>query len=241
MKNYVYFAYTDELNNDEEFKRLYQLMPQSRKDKIDKLKSENDKKLSLAAGSLLYLGLHNIGISYSDDIIFTNEYGKAYLKSSGDEEIFFNLSHSKNSVMCVISDSECGCDVEYNSRKDIVERNRKVANRFFCKEEIDALSKCVSDDEYCRLFYRFWTLKESFIKAVGAGMHIPFNEFCISYDNDKPCLNQNVDNHSYHMHEWNFDDEYNYAACIRINSTKNVEFVENRIVLTTINSFNSSQ
>lgn len=48
--------------------------------------------------------------------VYYNEYGKPYL----DNGLYFNISHSKNVIVCVISDREVGIDIEYLTYSDSV-------------------------------------------------------------------------------------------------------------------------
>lgn len=94
------------------------------------------------------------------------EYGKPYLKEHGD--IYFNISHCMGWAACAISDREIGIDIE---------RIRKVTDGVVRKAltpaEQEALFKANNKEE---MFCRFWTLKESFIKAVGKGLSFPLSK-----------------------------------------------------------------
>ena len=54
------------------------------------------------------------------------------------------------------------------------ERCRKIANRFFHPDEIDAL-----DANTVSAFYNIWTAKEAYVKFTGQGIDRDFSEFCI--------------------------------------------------------------
>ena len=58
-----------------------------------------------------------------------------------------------------------GCDVE-----KIGQLKMNIAMRYFCKEEYGAIKEAGSDEEKTDLFFRYWVLKESFMKATGKGM-----------------------------------------------------------------------
>ena len=98
-------------------------------------------------------------------------YGKPSLE---DMPLHFNISHAEDYVICAISACEIGCDIEKIRSADL-----RIAERFFCPEEYSHIAHQASDAERDLLFYRYWTLKESFIKATGMGLNLPFNEFCI--------------------------------------------------------------
>ena len=54
--------------------------------------------------------------------------------------------------------------------------NLRIAKRFFSKSECAALD-AQEDSLKKRDLFRIWTLKESFVKAVGTGMHTALNSF----------------------------------------------------------------
>lgn len=121
---------------------------------------------SLAAEMLLTEGLSKLGISYANEKIIENEYGKPYLES---QKIFFNFSHSGDRVFLALSPNEVGCDVEI-----IRKPNLKIAERYFTEEEKKAIESAKNKEE---AFYTIWTLKESFVKCEGKGFAIPFSTF----------------------------------------------------------------
>ena len=93
----------------------------------------------------------------------------------------FNLSHSGSYVMCAAcvdgrdgGNVRVGCDLEKMGPLKM-----KLARRFFCPEEVRAIEEKESEQEKADLFYRYWVLKESFMKATGKGMALPVNSFCI--------------------------------------------------------------
>lgn len=108
----LYYAKTDSLCDPTLFSELYLLMPEERREKINRLKNDDDKRLSLAAGVLNSFAL------------LLNPDCKT------------NLSHSGNIALCAAGDSDIGCDVE-----KIKEANLKIAERFFAPSEYEALCK----------------------------------------------------------------------------------------------------
>ena len=108
MKIKVYTADVREREDTELFLRLYSLVSIERKKKTDRMVFAKDKRLSLGAGALLEYALGAEGVS---DFTMTTEHNKKpCLANKGD--IKFNISHSGTKVMCVVSDSDIGCDVE---------------------------------------------------------------------------------------------------------------------------------
>ena len=200
----VYIASTMELEDDALFKSLYQTVSEERQKKIDRLRFQKDKRLSLAAAVLLQKALEWNGIYQYE--IKISENGKPYLE--GIDVLKFNLSHSEERVMCVLSTEEAGCDVEYIKKTDF-----KIAEYFLTEEERAMLDTWKTEEEKQDLFYRLWTLKESFIKANGLGMRIPMKEFRFSFEGDKILIQQNVNQEQYYFKEYDLKDGYKYAVC----------------------------
>lgn len=89
--------------------------------------------------------------------------------------ICFNLSHCHGLAVCGISDSALGVDVE-----QIRPLRSGVLRRSFSPEEIHAVQVSSSPDER---FFRLWTLKESYVKAIGVGISFPLHTAAFSLCN----------------------------------------------------------
>ena len=110
--------------------------------------------------------------------------------------------------MCAISDAEIGCDVERVTDIDL-----EIARRYFCPEEYAALLRCGGRALQSDLFFRYWTLKESFMKATGLGFELPPDRFCVILDGPEIAVRQRVDGREYHFKEFELHDGYKYALC----------------------------
>lgn len=201
----VYFAKTDILCDKNEYLKRYNLLPQNRKEKTDRLFHDEDKRLSVGAWCLLCYAMGEKGIKNDEIILLKNEHGKPFL--SQYPNIFFNLSHSGNCVMCAVSDSEVGCDTE-----KLRPVNLKIADRFFHENEIRQLESLNEKDRET-LFFRLWTLKESFLKATGKGFSLPLKDFCIDLTKENVEITQNVfPDKKYFFKEYQSDD-FRLAVC----------------------------
>lgn len=203
----LYKMTTDELDDPEIFQNHYQELSEQRRQKIDEFHLQKDRKLSLGAGILMDRGLKEYGLRESKVKMGAGENGKPFLLNY--PEIHFNLSHSGNMVLAVFSDTEVGCDIEYMNAV-----NLKLARRFFCQSEYDSIINQNDSQEQKVLFYRLWTLKESFMKVTGLGMKLPLNEFCFQFG-DIVTIQQKIDAARYSFEEYQFG-EYRAAVCCRI-------------------------
>ena len=201
----IYYADTALLKNDEVFARFYREVGDDRRAKIDRMARRADKERSLAAGIVLMNALNTEGGSEAIHWeICEDEYGKPYIP--GRNDLFFNLSHSGDYVMCAVSDLPIGCDVQEIENKDC----RMIANRFFHPNE----ARAIGDDSL--LFTRVWALKESFVKATGRGMSTELSSFTVIGDDgevlDRVRLCEPKDNEFY-LNEYKAEDGYCFASC----------------------------
>ncbi|MCG8648628.1 MAG: 4'-phosphopantetheinyl transferase superfamily protein, partial [Pirellulales bacterium] len=86
------------------------------------------------------------------------------------------VAHTDGLVMCGIGSVNhvmLGVDVERLGRRT----NPELADRYFSAPEADYLRTRLDDADRCKTFLRIWTLKESFIKAIGTGLATPLADF----------------------------------------------------------------
>lgn len=201
----VYITNIEKYEDADSFEKAYTSVDIERRKKIDSFKFQKSKLQSLAAGVLLNQALEDAGFDRSNVKFRYNEYGKPYIE---DLPIFFNLSHSGNYAMCVVSDCEVGCDIE-----EIKSAEDKLAKRFFREEEYQDINSQENFNERKDLFYRYWTLKESFMKATGLGLKLPLNSFQIILGN-KISIKQSVNDSEYSFYEISEIDGYKCAICV---------------------------
>jgi 4'-phosphopantetheinyl transferase len=86
----------------------------------------------------------------------------------------FNISHTHGLVVCLVAvQIDCGVDVEVRSRDINV---TQLASSVLSPAEYATLQSTAPDERH-RLFFRYWTLKEAYIKARGYGMSIALDKF----------------------------------------------------------------
>lgn len=173
-----------------DMEKLADRLSVERQQKIKARRFEKDRLQALGAGLLLDYGLREYGLREREVSMTFKGNGKPYLADYPD--IRFNLSHSGSMVMAVFSDREAGCDVERLSQARM-----SVAQRFFTEEETAYLEAQNSDAERNQMFFRLWTLKESYLKATGEGMRMALNSFRICLEGMYPtawsCVNPGMD------------------------------------------------
>jgi len=104
----------------------------------------------------------------------TNAQGKPYI-AEPDASIGFNLSHSGDVIVCALAhDRPVGVDIERISR---VGDARCMADQFFTEPERHSVHAAGNAAARAQRFCELWTLKESFIKALGSGLSLPLDKF----------------------------------------------------------------
>ncbi|MGA8086303.1 MAG: 4'-phosphopantetheinyl transferase superfamily protein [Terracidiphilus sp.] len=114
----------------------------------------------------LYLNVHPANIRFVYGL-----RGKPAL--AFDTGIEFNMTHSGSlAVIAVTMGCPIGVDVEQiRPLSDM----QDIANRFFCPEEAtEVMSLPLAERE--RAFFRCWTRKEAYIKAIGDGLSTPLDD-----------------------------------------------------------------
>lgn len=165
----TFLADVSDLLNEENYKRIYERVPYFRREKADKLRFQEDRALSIGAWYLYMLAMEKTGAT---------------------EGYPFNLSHSGKYALCSIGPKKekVGCDVE--TIKDL---RKNVARRFFCPEEYEYIMSR-EGEECTNLYYRYWVLKESFMKATRRGMALGMKTFEIRFTKeDRPYLHSQPD------------------------------------------------
>lgn len=210
----IYKLNTEILEDSETFLGFYEKLSEKRRQKIDSYRMKKDKMLSLGAGILIDKGLENFGLREASVRIAEGTYGKPYFPDYPD--IHFNVSHSEKMVIAVFADIEVGCDIEYIDSIDL-----KLAERFFCKSEYEFIMEH-QEQERNEAFYRIWTIKESFMKAVGSGLMLPMDQFYIKIGNQIQ-VEQHYNNEEYGVADWK---EGEYHAALSWNKGKKVMVCE---------------
>ena len=140
----------------------------------------------------------------------------------------FNLSHSGYYALCAAADGthrmdgpvrsegpiQVGCDVE-----QITAYRDGIARRFFCPREYAHIQAQKDPDMQRLLFFRYWVLKESFMKATRQGMAMGLDSFCLDVadaaDGADPVLHScpgPYERGSYHFREFDLGT-YRAAVC----------------------------
>jgi 4'-phosphopantetheinyl transferase len=145
-----------------------------RKEKISKLKRDEDKQLSECAELILIYALKNLQDITLPLELEKDSRDKLFLK---DMPYYFNLSHAGDYAACAVSDSPVGVDIEYFRVKDI-----SYADRMLYPEEAATLAYISNPNEKKKFFYECWVAKESYLKNLGIGLVVRPRDFMVNED-----------------------------------------------------------
>ena len=146
-----------------------------------------------------YVGLHPAHLTF-----YYSETGKPRLANpSVSAGIRFNLSHSADlALYAVAAERELGVDVEYADRPV---NTLRIANRFFGAGEAAELSGLQPEDRPLA-FYRCWTRKEAYAKAVGEGLRLVLKRFQVARAADDPVSRVHVKGDPSQTGKWAIHD-----------------------------------
>jgi 4'-phosphopantetheinyl transferase len=166
----IFIINTGRLSESQKRKLIMEASPNKRK-RYENLTNKDHIYPSLM-GDYATRKLINQLYNYSfEDLIFDyNIHGKPYLKKLPD--IHFNVSHSGEWVVIAFSNYRIGVDVER-----IRKVNLTIMSNYFTKLEQSFINR--ECDGQINRFFIIWTLKESFIKAIGKGFSYPIETFCV--------------------------------------------------------------
>ena len=210
----IYIADVSILKDASVFESFLKKVPEYRQKKAMSFKFDKGKMQSLGVGLFLLFSCKEAGFDGADEHIAYGENGKPFLVDFPD--VHFNLSHSGERVMAVISPFEVGCDVE------IIKGDRgRLAERFFKPEESAWLKHFETLEAQSEAFYRLWTLKECYMKVTGRGLSLMPDMFALNVDeNENISLYHDGERPEYAFREIDLRDGYRYAYCIKNNGLK---------------------
>ncbi len=170
-------------SDDQEYYR--QLLSPDETARAQRFRFESDRNsFIIARGTLRELLGQYLTIPPGELRFSYSAFGRPSVADINTPEGFdFNISHSGGVALMAFSmGRQVGIDVE-NVRRDF--GTAEIAERFFSVAERAALQQ-LPEEERHTAFFRCWTRKEAFIKALGEGLSHPLDQFDVSLDPDTP-------------------------------------------------------
>lgn len=153
-----------------EYDRLYAALSPSRRARVDRLKQSDDRKRSLA-GEWLLKKLLRDAYGITDVVLETAPNGRPLL---ADSALYVSIAHSDGAVVCAVSDTPVGIDIERIRPIDL-----RLARRVCVAEEAaylfghaptEADMRDTEDVALLTRFFEIWTAKEAYFKRCGTGI-----------------------------------------------------------------------
>jgi 4'-phosphopantetheinyl transferase len=144
--------------------------------RADRFQFENLRRsYTRSRGSLRLLLAHYLGCPPNEIELTCRPKGKPILRDSS--RIDFNASHSGEMALYAFTvGCEVGIDVEKLRKLDEPE---SIATRFFSTAEASELLS-LAPEQRSPAFFRCWTRKEAYVKAIGDGLSIPLDRFQVT-------------------------------------------------------------
>jgi 4'-phosphopantetheinyl transferase len=154
--------------------RLVKVLSQAERERVARYRFEDDRLRSQVAWGLLRILLGRIRGEDPRDIEFVrNEFQKPLLRTGPS----FSMAHSGDWVLLgVAPDGRFGIDVE---APRILPNLFDLARVAFSMDEISELRSYPEADRL-KAFFRGWTRKEAFAKAIGGGLSVPLKQFTVT-------------------------------------------------------------
>ncbi len=186
------------------FTKLLNLLPPDQIERNKRFVRWQDRHSHLFGRLLLKTGLeiYDFGKDCLNALQY-NKYDRPYLNS----DINFNISHSGSYVVCAMGKGiKLGIDIEKIQEMEFNDFKKVMTN--------EQWQDIKQDNSPMRAFFKYWTIKESVIKADSRGLSIPLKDLhvknnLVSYDNS-----------TWYLHPLNFNREY--CACLAAD-VKNVD------------------
>lgn len=133
---------------------------------------ERDQHRYVAAHAMLRFALAVAAGCRMQDLLFARAgNGRPLLRAPAGLQ--FNLSHSGALAACIVTrGTPCGIDIEHIQPDTHID---DIAKRHFSMAEQRYLARIDDGEARRQAFFRLWTLKEAFMKALGTGLQTPLD------------------------------------------------------------------
>lgn len=187
----ILYSYISEKNHEYLLKELLPEFSIDFRNRILKYRRWQDAQLSLLGRMLLSDAFKKLGKQFKEENLKYGPYNKPYFE---DEKVRFNISHSGNIVVCILSEvCEVGIDIESIDSINIDDFKFQMTNL--------EIQRIIYSDNIKHAFFEYWTQKEAVLKACGKGLSIPLKSFEV---NDSATIN----NETYYLREIKLDNNY---------------------------------
>lgn len=215
----IWLTFLADIKDEHLWFQYRQLLSEDELIQMHQFRFEKDKKRYLATRALVRTVLSKyISLPPSEWTFAYNQYGKptiSHVKAIA-HKLTFNLSHTEGLIVLGIScDRLIGVDTENIHVTDALTEGLDL---FLSPDEIAHLST-VYGAEYQTRFFEYWTLKEAYIKAKGAGFSLPLQQITFYLQQKGQidlAFHPQWDDDASQWHCWQFSllSDYLLAVCV---------------------------
>ena len=145
--------------------------------------SRHQRRFTAARGILRHILARYLRTAPRDIRFESDPFGKPFFQGPVDQPLHFNVAHSQQLALYAVSrDFEVGIDLEGD--RDSLD-HAGLAERICSADELMTFQK-LPQAEQRAAFFRCWTRKEAFVKAVGKGFSFPLKNVAVSFTPDEP-------------------------------------------------------
>lgn len=191
IETHLWYVIPDEVKSSSLLEQCLEILSPCEKESVLCLEEDELRKRAILARTLVRTTIARYQTNpYTDPRSLNfkkNSFGKPEVDRQCASEwtrppLHFNISHTSSLIACGISaHSHIGIDVE-EKKRTIKNDVMSFARRFFCPHEVEHLANILDPEKRRQEFIKLWTLKESYVKALGRGFSAsPFKTFRISF------------------------------------------------------------
>jgi 4'-phosphopantetheinyl transferase len=164
--------------------RLERLLSADERTRADRFYAARDRERFIVGRGMLrtILGRY-LGTEPERLVFHYGGRGKPSLGEGAGSSIEFNLAHSQGlALLAVARGRRVGIDVE--QVRALADADG-IVDRFFSRREAEAY-RALPAGGRPEAFFRCWTRKEAYIKAIGEGFSLPLERFAVTLGPEEP-------------------------------------------------------
>lgn len=184
--------------NQQDVKVLLRFLPQEIIKEIIRFRNHEDRRLKLFGKLLVRKYFEDQDLEFKWFEWQVSSDGKPYYNNRSKK---FSISHSGNYVAVAFSDQEIGTDMEMLTNFDIMS-----AISYLHPREAECIESALNSED---AFFKVWTRKEAYLKAIGRGI--------LDGLNNENCLQDEITHEEkWYLHSLSLISDYQIALCTQI-------------------------
>ncbi|MFP2926149.1 4'-phosphopantetheinyl transferase family protein [Pyxidicoccus sp. 3LG] len=177
---HVWVVEPERINDRQLLDAYWGLLDAAEREKQRRFRFERHQRQYLVSHALVRLTLSRYApVAPAAWTFATNAYGRPEVAGEWGTRLRFNLSHTDGMALVAVgTGAELGADIEDAQRDG---ETVEIADHYFAASEVKTL-RALPPERHRERFFEYWTLKESYIKARGAGLSLPLDQFAFTLE-----------------------------------------------------------